>query len=223
MDGPEGRDLHRTATVQGIGVTRVHPDGVIVGLTVRHRAEAAAETLGETARKAELLEALFRELGIEEQDWVTGAVALNEWAEWDESSRREVRRGYAASSRVDVRLSDAARLGTLLAEAAARVEASVDGPRWEIRPENPAHDEARRRAMADAHRRADTYAQEAGLTVGDVVAVFESGAEQAGRGMRPPSGVAIAAFSSLAAETPVHSEGLELVAAVQVTYALVGR
>jgi hypothetical protein len=66
---------------------------VIVGLTVRHRAEGAAETLGETARKAELLEALFRELGIDEQDWVTGAVALNEWAEWDESSRREVRRG----------------------------------------------------------------------------------------------------------------------------------
>jgi uncharacterized protein YggE len=77
--------------------------------------------------------------------------------------------------------------------------------------------------MADAHRRAGTYAQESGLTLGDVVAVCESGAEQAGRGMRLPSGVAIAAFSSLAAETPVHSEGLELVAAVQVTYALVAR
>ena len=120
MDGPEGRDVHRTATVQGIGVTRVHPDGVIVGLTVRDRAEAAAETLAETARKAELLEALFRELGIEEEDWVTGAVALNEWAEWDESSRREVRRGYAASSRVDVRLSDAALLNPPRRSCSAR-------------------------------------------------------------------------------------------------------
>ena len=120
MDSPDRQDLHRTATVQGIGVTRVNPDGVIVGLTVQHRAEAAAETLGETARKAQLLEPLLRELGIEEQDRVTGSVALNEWAEWDESSRREVRRGYIASNRVDVRLSDTARLGTPRRSCGAR-------------------------------------------------------------------------------------------------------
>jgi hypothetical protein len=40
--------------------------------------------------------------------------------------------------------------------------------------------------------------------------------------MRLPSGVALVGYSP-AAETPVHSEGLELVAAVQVTYAPVPR
>jgi uncharacterized protein YggE len=214
MEDRDQPDSDRTATVRGMGVARVRPDGVVVGLTVQHRAEAATEALSETARKAQLLEALFRELGIEEEGWVAGSITLREWTEWDESGRREERRGYAATSRVDVRLNDIAGLGPILAEAATRTEASVDGPRWEIRPENPAHDEARRRAMGDAHRRADTYAQAVGLSLGDVLEIVESGAQPVGRVL---SGYA-PTF-----EMPVHSEGLEIVAGVQVTYAIHSR
>jgi len=225
MDDRDQRDAERTATVRGIGVARVRPDGVIVGLGVQHRSDAAAEALNETARKAQQLESLFRELGIEEEEWVASSVMLREWDEWDESSRREVRQGYLASSRVDVRLSDTSPLGNLLAEAAARVDASVDGPRWEIRPENPAHDEARGRAMADARRRADAYAQAAGLTLGEVLAVVETGAEQDGHVLRGTFAASPSGWFgySPAAEMPVHSEGLEVVASVRVTYALASR
>jgi hypothetical protein len=222
MEAADRRDPNRIATVRGIGVASVRPDGVIAGLTVQHRAEAAAEALSEAARRAHLLEALFRELGLEDEDWVAGSIALREWEEWDESSRREVRRGYIASSRIDVRLTDIARLGRLLAEAAARAEVSVDGPRWEIRPENPAHDEARRRAMADARRRADTYAQAGGLSLGDLLEIVEVGAEQAGRVLSKVYATSLSGYSPNF-EMPVHSEGLEIVTGVQVTYALVSR
>lgn len=218
MEDGDQQDSDRTATVRGMGVARVRPDGVVVGLTVQHRAEAATEALSETARKAQLLEALFRERGIEEDRWVAGSIALREWTEWDESRTREERRGYGASSRVDVRLNDVTGLGQILAEAAARTEASVDGPRWEIRPENPAHDEARRRAMEDAHRRADTYAQVVGLSLGDVLEIVEVGAQPTGRVIHKAS-MALSAYAPTL-EMPVHSEGLEIVAGVQVTYAL---
>jgi uncharacterized protein YggE len=137
-----------------------------------------------------------------------------------------VRQGYIASNRVAVRLTDTARLGTLLAEAAARAEASVDGPRWEINPENPAHEDARHRAMADARRRADIYAHAEGLVPGHVLAVVEVGAEQAGYPMRmPPHGATLSGHSAIGyspvVEMPVHFEGLEVVAGVQVTYSLV--
>lgn len=223
MDNRDRRASERTATVRGVGVARVRPDGVIVGLGVQHRSDAAAEALSEAAGKAQQLESLFRELEIDEGDWVGGSITLREREEWDESSRREVRQGYVASSRVDVRLSDSARLGTLLAEAAARVEASVDGPRWEIRPENPAHDEARGRAMADARHRADAYAQAAGLALGEVLAVVEAGAEQDGRFAHGSYGVTISSESLPTFRMPIHSDGLEVVASVQVTYALVSR
>jgi uncharacterized protein YggE len=216
------RASERNVTVRGVGVARVRPDGVIVGLGVQHRSDAAAEALNETARKAEQLESLFRELEIGEEDWLVGSVTLQEHQEWDESSRREVRQGYIASSRVEVRLSDGSRLGTLLGEAAARVEASVSGPQWEVRPENPAHDEARSRAIADARRRADAYAQAAGLSLGEVREIVEAGGEQDADVMRGGYAVAMSA-SKAAFRMPIHSEGLEIVAGVRVTYELVPR
>jgi uncharacterized protein YggE len=211
-----------TVTVRGIGITRVRPDGVRIGLTVHHRAEAADEALAEAARKAESLEDLLREFGIEKGRWVTAWLGLQEWTEWQESSRRETHRGYIASSRVEVSLPDTASVGKLLAEATARVEATVDGPRWEVAPDNPAHGEARRRAMADARRRAETYAEAAGLELGPIVEVAEVGAERSGGAMgMAPQGVALAGRA--AAEMPTHSEGLEIVAGVDVSYVLGSR
>ena len=78
METADRRDPNRIATVRGIGVSPVRPDGVIAGLTVQDRTDAAAEALSEASRKAHLLEALFRELGIEEEDWVAGSIALRE-------------------------------------------------------------------------------------------------------------------------------------------------
>jgi hypothetical protein len=76
---------------------------------------------------------LFREFGIDEQRWVAGSIALREWTECDESSRREVWHGYIASSRVDVRLIDISRMANPRRSGGAH-RSLVDGPRWEVRP-----------------------------------------------------------------------------------------
>jgi uncharacterized protein YggE len=76
--------------------------------------------------------------------------------------------------------------------------------------------------MADARRRADTYAHAAGLSLGDVLEIVEVGAEQAGRAMYTVHAASLAGYSPNF-EMPVHSEGLEIVSGVQVTYALVSR
>src|SRR6266542_3545650 len=127
-----------TVTVRGVGIARVRPDGVRIGLTVRHRAEASDEALAEAARQAEALEELFRQFGIDEGQWVTAWLGLQEWTEGEESSRAETRRGDIATHRVEVSLPDTGSVGKLLAEVAARAEATVDGPRWEVAPDNPA-------------------------------------------------------------------------------------
>ena len=201
-------------TVRGLGVAPVQPDGVKVVLTVRQRSDAADQALGGASRKARELERLFQELSIDRDRWVTVGLGLNEWTEWDEQGRRELRRGYDASSRLEVTLPNADGLGRLLAGAAGRAEAGVDGPWWDVAPENPAHEEARRRAMADARLRASVYADAAGLTLGPLVEVVEVEAQ------RPRATTLMrATFSSLAAsEMPAHAEGLQVTAGVDVTY-----
>ncbi len=137
-------------------------------------------------------------------------------------ARRETRRGYIASSRVEVSLPDTGLVGKLLAEAAARAEATVDGPRWEVAQDNPAQGEARRLAMVDARRRAEAYAQAAGLELGPIVEVAEVGAERSGGTMGMASH-SVALAGGAAAEMPTHSHGLEIVAGVDVTYLLGSR
>ena len=203
-------------TVRGLGVAPAQPDGVKVVLTVRHRSDAADQALGEAARKAQELERLFQELSIDRDHWVTVGLGLNEWTEWDEQSRRELRRGYEASSRVAVTLPNADALGRLLAEAAARAEAGVDGPWWDVAPDNPAHKEARRRAMTDARLRASVYAEAAGLTLGPLVEVVEVEAQH------PRTTTMMRAALSPAREMPAHAEGLHVTAGVHATYVMTG-
>jgi uncharacterized protein len=220
VDGSEVESTHPnpTVTVKGVGIAPVRPDGVRVGLTVRHRADSADGALAEAARKSQALERLFLELGIDRERWVTAGLGLEEWTEWDEPSRREVRRGYIGSSRVVVTLPDADSLGRLLAEAVVRTQAAVEGPHWNIAPENPAHDESRRRAMADALRRAETYAEAAGLVLGALIEVVEAGPGHPRRTMGLP--VRAAGLADAAPEMPAHAEGLQIVAEVHVTYLL---
>jgi uncharacterized protein YggE len=75
--------------------------------------------------------------------------------------------------------------------------------------------------MEDAHRRADTYAQAVGLSFGDVLEIVEVGAQPAGRVIHQAS-TALSGYAPTF-EMPVHYQGLEMVASVQVTYALHSR
>jgi len=209
-------------TVRGVGIARVRPDGVRIGLTVRHRAEATDEALAEAARQAEALEELFREFGIDEGRWVTAWLGLQEWTEWEESSRAETRRGYIATHRVEVSLPDTGSVGKLLAEAAARAEAKVDGPRWEVATNNPTQGEARHLARPTPVGAPRAYAEAAGLELGPIVEVAEVGAERSGGTMGMASH-SVALAGGAAAEMPTHSHGLEIVAGVDVTYLLGSR
>ena len=205
------------ATVRGVGVVAARPDGVRVTFTVQHRAGTADEALAETAHKAEALEGLFGDAGIDPEHWVTTRLSLDEWTEWEESSRRDAHRGYVASNRVDVTVRDLGSLGRLLAEAVGRTEAGVRGPWWHVASDNPAHQASRRMAMTDARRRAEDYMGAAGLVLGDLIEVVEVGAEHA-RHMTRPARSGGYVLSGGGGEMPVHGEGLEVVAAVDATY-----
>jgi uncharacterized protein YggE len=208
-----------TITVRGVGNARVRADSVGIALTVSHRADRPDTALQEAAGKAHALEELLMELGIDQERWVTTGLSLEERTEWDDASKREVRRGYVASSRLLVTLPDAGIVGHLLAEATTRAEAAVHGPWWDVAADNPAHDEARRGAMTDARRRAETYADAAGLVLGALLDVVEVGADHPTRTMRLPvahSGRVLGA----GAEMPARAEGLHVFASVDVTYLL---
>jgi uncharacterized protein YggE len=73
--------------------------------------------------------------------------------------------------------------------------------------------------MADARLRADAYAEAAGLVLGPLLEVVEVGADHPRRNMRLPAGVGYVVSGSTP-EMPTHTEGLQIIAEVEVTYFL---
>ena len=162
-----------TISVRGTGTVTAQPDDVTVGLGVEALRPSAAEAFAEATRLAEAVVALCDELGVAPASRTTSQVSLDEHGEHTDAGWQH--RGYRASTRVAARLTDAALASRLVSEAAARLEARIDGPVWRVSRDNPAHAEARRRAAADARSRAEEYVAALGGRLGAIVSIAEPG------------------------------------------------
>ena len=214
MAGPDGFPRRpATVTVSGLGTVTTAPDMAEITSGVVTQAPTAA---GALAANSQAMEKVLRSLaaqGVAARDIQTTSISVS-------PQRRAVRGegrppeivGYEVTNQVRVNVRDLARLGRVLDEQVTQGANSVYGIRFGLADPAPLLDEARKRAMADARRRADLYAAAASLRVGRVVAVQEAGAVAP----RPE----MAARVMTAGAVPVAPGEQEIRASVSVTFSL---
>ena len=194
-------------TVTGEGRVAAAPDMATVrfGVTVREKTAQAA--LAAASRAMEKVLARVREAGIEPRDIRTDALSLSPL--WSERGSGQTRRitGYVASNQLTVRVRDLPSLGGLLDAVTASGANTFNGLSFALSEPGPALDEARRRAVADAMARARLYAEAAGVRLGPLLELTETG------GLAPPIR---ARQMAMAAEAVPVAEG-ELVVRAGVT------
>jgi uncharacterized protein len=208
--------MSATITVAGTAIVPAQPDEVAIGIALSHVAATPDAAITEIAARSQQLEAIFEEMQIGRDRWTTSGVSVNEEREWD--GNRQIHRGYRAGTRVQLRVADAQLVGTVMHESVRRCQASIDGPTWLIAPDNPAHDEARRRAATSARAKAETYATALGARLGSILTVTEPGLTiEPPRPM--PKGARLMAMDA-APEITVQSGDLDVSATIIVTFAL---
>jgi hypothetical protein len=199
--------------VSGLGTVTAAPDMAEITSGVVTQAPTAAGALAANSQAMEkVLQALAAQ-GVAARDIQTTSISVS-------PQRRAVRGegrppeivGYEVTNQVRVKVRDLARLGRVLDEQVTQGANSVYGIRFGLADPAPLLDEARKRAMADARRRADLYAGAASLKVGRVVAVQEAGAAAP----RPE----MAARVMAAGAVPVAPGEQEIQASVSVTFSL---
>ena len=194
-------------TVTGEGRVAVAPDMATVrfGVTVREKTAQAA--LAAASRAMEKVLARVREAGIAPRDIRTDALSLSPL--WSERGSGQTRRitGYVAGNQLTVRVRDLPSLGGLLDAVTASGANTFNGLSLALSDPGPALDEARRRAVADAMARARLYAEAAGVRLGALLELSETG------GLAPP---VRARQMAMAAEAVPVAEG-ELVVRAGVT------
>jgi uncharacterized protein YggE len=202
-------------TVTGEGRVQVTPDMATITIGAQNEAETAADALAATSAATAQIIARLTEAGIEARDIQTANLSLSPRYEnyrGDGSQPRLL--GYVASNTVQVRVRDLETLGARLDASVAAGGNQFGGLAFGLQVPGPVEDEARRRAVADALRKAELYATAAGLALGSVQSI----AEQGGYGGPQPMFRSEAMVADAA--VPVAPGELEIGATVVITFGL---
>jgi uncharacterized protein YggE len=188
-------------TVSGEGRSDVAPDMAVITVGVETRAATAADALRENSARLTAVLDRLRAAGIAPRDLQTSGLSLGPRYEHDRDGRVQSIL-YEASNNLTVRVRALDRLGTVLDLVVADGANSFNGLQFALSDPQPAMDAARRAAVADARRRAEMIAAEAGLRLGRVLDITE---QSYGGGPRP-----LARMDAVMAEAPVPVEGGEV-------------
>lgn len=187
--------------VSGWGEATSAPDEASFSFRCQGAGVDAQVALAQATEAASAVLERLDELGVAERRRGVQNATVHPRVRWVQD--REVREGWDANATVECTIDDAAEAFELLDRTSTLERVSIHGPQWRIRPDNPAHDLARRRAVEDARTRAESYASAAGVEIGALLELIEGGSPSPAPMMR---GMAMAEAAPLeAADQIVHA------------------
>ncbi len=162
-------------TVTGTGTVAAAPDMASISLGVTTQGQTAAEAL--TANNAAMADVMARlsSAGIAPRDLQTSNLQLQpNWVQPEGAQAAQIN-GYTASNMVTARVRDLAILGGVLDAAVKDGANTLNGIAFEQSDPAPAQSAARKLAVEDARARASEMLQAAGVGLGKIVSMQESG------------------------------------------------
>ena len=213
--------------VSGTGIVTVAPDLAVLTVGVEARASTVQEALTQAAGAMTDIVSMLEGEGVEAQDIQTRSFSINPQYTWrertdDEGGRysERVLTGYVVSNRASVRLRDLDRVGEMvdLVASAGGDLTRIEGVSFTVQDPEPHRAEARKAAVEQAKAKAEQFAQDAGVTLGEVMVISEGG----GSVPAPRAFAESAAFGLATADasTPISEGELEIRASVQMVFAI---
>ncbi len=213
--------------VSGTGTVSVAPDLAVLTVGVEARASTVREALSDAADAMTSIVSTLEDEGVEAEDIQTSSFSINPQYTWrertdDEGGRysERVLTGYVVNNRATVHLRDLDRVGEMvdLVASAGGDLTRIEGIGFTVEDPEPYRAEAREAAVEQAKAKAEQFARDAGVTLGQVVVVAEGG----GAVPAPRAFAQTAAFAleSAGATTPISEGELEIKATVQMVFAI---
>lgn len=203
-----------TISVTGEGKVEIAPDMATLNLGVTTEADSAAAALKANSDGIAGALSRLKAAGIEDRDIQTSGLTLNPRYDYSSDGSDPKITGYIAANMVTVRVRDLGVLGQTLDAVVTDGANTLGALGFGLQNPDDTMDEARRRAVVDAARKAALYAEAAGVKLGRVVSVSDQG----NYGGPQPMMMAEARFAKDAGSVPVASGELTIGATVSVVY-----
>jgi uncharacterized protein YggE len=167
-------EFRRTISVTGQGEATVPPDMADIQTGVVTRGVAAAEALSANNEVMEKILGVLKMFKIASKDVQTSS--FNVSPEYKRNERGQTQPtivGYRVTNQVRVEVRNLADLGKVLDALVRAGSNEVSGVSFGIDDPTGVLNQARNRAIANAHSRAELYAQAAGVRLGKVLTISE--------------------------------------------------
>jgi uncharacterized protein len=170
MPAPPAISVSGEATVSAAPDQAQIDAGVVSeGKTAREASDANNAAMGK------VLLAL-KGAGIEEKDYQTSRLLLQpQYPPNPNRTGPAVISGYRATNRVAIKVRDITKIASLVDVLVGAGANEIGGISFVVSQASKLLDDARERAMADARRKAEIYANAAGVTLGDALRISEEG------------------------------------------------
>jgi uncharacterized protein YggE len=160
-----------TITVTGSAQTVVSPDEATISIAVVRQAPSAGTALAATNEANKATRDRLRSLGVADTDVRAGTLGLQPTMAYDGPTPRTT--GYEGRIGFTIIVRSVANLDDILTQLVGSGVSELHGVSFGSSHATEAEDDARRAAIADAHRKATVLAEAAGRRLGAAVSIRE--------------------------------------------------
>jgi uncharacterized protein YggE len=199
-------------SVTGEATISVPPDLAQIDGGVTTEAKTAREASEANNKAMGTVLLALKNAGIPEKDFQTSRLSLQPQSSTTRGSTAPAQIvGYRASNRVTVTVRDVTKLASVIDALVGGGANDISGIHFAVSESSKLLDKARGEALADARRKAEIYANAAGVTLGQPLSISEQG------GSAPPI-VFRRMAADMAASAPIAQGEETLRMAVSVSY-----
>jgi len=172
-----GMDNVRTMSVSGTGRVTVVPDIATINVGVRTEADAVQDALEGNTAQANAISQVLQELGVAEEDIQTSNFNVYPAERYDPLTGQTEGQYFVVENTVNVTVHDLSTLGKVLSAVVEAGANTIYGINFNVEDREAAVAEARELAIQDAKAKAEAIAEEAGVSLGDLmnISVYSSG------------------------------------------------
>ena len=159
-------------SVTGEATISAAPDLAQIDGGVTNEAKTAREASEANNKAMGIVLLALKNSGIAEKDFQTSQLSLQPQYPVNKTGPSTVT-GFRASNRVTVTVRDVAKVGSVIDTLVANGANEISGISFMVAQPSKLLDDARPKAIADARRKAEIYAQAAGVTLGAPLSISE--------------------------------------------------
>jgi len=201
-------------SVTGEATVSVVPDLARIDAGVTSDSRTAKDAFDTNNAAMNKLLLALKGAGVDEKDYRTSRLSLQPQykSAWNSGTSPVV--GFRASNRVTVKIRDMAKVANVIDTLVGAGASDIGNISFEVTQASELLDGAREQAIADARRKAETYARAAGITLGAPISISE------GRPSAAPTLLAEANGYARASAVPIAVGEQTLSVAVNVSWAI---